>query len=67
MRNGVHVAIVDSDRNTPLHIAIQERHEVCACALVDLGAVQHPLARNAQWLSPVALSCRSGLPSLFRK
>ncbi len=67
VRNGVHVAIVDSDRNSPLHIAIQERHEVCACALVDLGAVQHPLARNAQWMSPVELSCQSGLPSVFRK
>ena len=40
---------------------------MCACALVDLGAVQHPLARNAQWSSPLELALGSGLPSVFRK
>ena len=38
---GVHIGIVDSERNTAFHLACEHRHEACACRLVELGAIDH--------------------------
>ena len=60
---GVHIGFADWDHNTPLHIALEEGHEACACALVALGAVEHHLARNLRGMTPAHLALSAGLPS----
>ena len=53
-------------RNTLLHATLLKGHAECGRALVDAGAVGHPLAKNVSVASPAMLCQSRQLPSSFR-
>ena len=61
VRGGVHIGVVDGDQNTALHLACEYEHEACACALIALGAIEHPLAKNVRMASPLVLAYQKKL------
>ena len=66
VRRGVHIGSVDGMLNSALHLAIDAGHDVTARALVAQGAVEHPLAKNARYLSPAHITCERGLRGTYR-
>ena len=67
IRGGVHIGVVDGDQNTALHLACEYEHEACACALVALGAIEHPLAKNMRMASPMMLAAHKKLSVVTRR
>ena len=67
IRGGVHIGVVDADQNTALHLACEYEHEACACALVELGAIEHPLAKNVRAASPFILAAHKKLSVVVRR
>jgi len=65
--HGVHIGVVDGDQNTAAHLACEHGHEACACELVKLGALAHPFAKNARFVSPALAAAGQKLCGVYRR